>query len=196
MQSSSSASSELSVQQVSVPAPWGSIKVQVFGDASNPHAKPVLCLHGYLDNSQSFRPMAPFICDSNRFYMIAVDFPGHGLSSRSPDGLAYAPKFFLTAVRRVVKHFALKNFYMCSHSYGVGMSLLYDTVFGGEVRAIAGIDFIMSMADKRRDIADYWHEGIEAFINTEDQLAAVDAATKSRRYDDKAPLTRDSAVSM
>ncbi len=76
MASSSVSAPPLNVKQISVPAPWGSIEVQVFGEPDNSRAIPVLCLHGYLDNSQSFRPAAPFICASNKYYMIAVDFPG------------------------------------------------------------------------------------------------------------------------
>ncbi len=115
--------SKLKVEEISVPMPWGNIKAQIFGNVS-PKATPILCLHGYLDNSNSFKPLAPFICQNNEYYMIAIDLPGHGLSSKLPDGIPYTPKLFLTSVRRVVKHFDMKNFIFMCHSYGTGISYM------------------------------------------------------------------------
>ena len=116
-------SSKLAVQEFSVPMPWGHIKAQIFGNISS-KATPILCLHGYLDNSNSFMPLAPFLCQNNEYYMISVDLPGHGLSSALPAGIPYTPKLFLNSVRRVVKHFDLKSFIFLCHSYGVGISYM------------------------------------------------------------------------
>ena len=115
--------SKLPIQQISIPMPWGNIKAQIFGNVT-PKATPILCLHGYLDNSNSFLPLAPFICQNNEYYMISLDLPGHGLSSKLPDGIQYTPKLFLTAVRRVVKHLNLNSFIFMCHSYGVGISYM------------------------------------------------------------------------
>jgi pimeloyl-ACP methyl ester carboxylesterase len=105
--------------------PWGNVKAQIFGNVT-PKATPILCLHGYLDNSNSFLPLAPFICQNNEYYMISMDLPGHGFSSKLPDGIQYTPKLFLTSVRRVVKHFDLKSFIFMCHSYGVGISYMVN----------------------------------------------------------------------
>lgn len=104
--------------------PWGNIRGQIFGDPNVKNSKPILCLHGYLDNSNSFRPLAPYLCQNNQYYMIAIDLPGHGLSSYLPEGIPYTPKLFLSSVRRVVKYFDLKSFYFLCHSYGIGLSYL------------------------------------------------------------------------
>jgi hypothetical protein len=97
-----------------------------------------------------------------------------------------------------VSHIKVAVYYLlqklCWNPIGCkGMSLLYDSVFSGEVRAIAGIDFIMSMPEKRKDISEYWREGIDGFIKTEDHLANDE---EKNRYSDKTPLTREKAVSM
>ena len=42
-----------------------------------------LCLHGWLDNANSFLPLSDYLSDLN---LVAIDLPGHGLSAhRSPD---------------------------------------------------------------------------------------------------------------
>lgn len=114
----------MNTEQISIPMPWGSIKGQIFGNPNNKNSKPILCLHGYLDNSNSFKPLAPFLCQNSEYYLIAIDLPGHGLSSKLPDGIAYQPKLFLSAIRRVVKYFDLKDFIFLCHSYGVGLSYM------------------------------------------------------------------------
>lgn len=83
----------------------------------------MIAIHGYLDNSNSFKPIAPYLC-ADEYYIISIDLPGHGLSSKLPNGIPYTPKLFLASLRRVVKYFDLKSFVLLCHSYGVTTSLL------------------------------------------------------------------------
>ena len=48
----------------------------------NPKAKPVLCLHGWLDNAASFLPFMSALSQEQlqSKYFIAIDWPGHGQS--------------------------------------------------------------------------------------------------------------------
>lgn len=113
---------EMKIEEISIQVPWGQIRGQIFGNPSLATAPPILCLHGYLDNSNSFKPLAYHLTRSNEYYMIALDFPGHGLSSKIPDGIPYTPKLFVSSVRRAVRYFKLKKFYFMGHSYGIGTS--------------------------------------------------------------------------
>lgn len=114
---------EMKIEEISIQVPWGQIRGQIFRNASLATAQPIICLHGYLDNSNSFKPLAYHLTRSNEYYMIALDFPGHGLSSKIPDGIPYTPKLFVSSVRRAVRYFKLKKFYFMGHSYGIGTSL-------------------------------------------------------------------------
>ena len=51
-----------------------------FGDKKNP---PILALHGWLDNAASFARLAPLL---KEYYVISIDFPGHGKSDHYPFG--------------------------------------------------------------------------------------------------------------
>ena len=104
--------------------PWGDVKAQIFGNQSNSNSTPILCIHGHLDNSNSFKPLAEYLCESNEYYMIALDLPGHGRSSPIPLGAIYTPKLLLTVLRRIVLHLHLKNFLFLGHSYGCGLCYL------------------------------------------------------------------------
>jgi pimeloyl-ACP methyl ester carboxylesterase len=110
-------------KEIKVPLPWGEIRGQIFENGDSKTKTPIIAVHGYLDNSNSFRPLAPYLCEKE-FYLIAIDLPGHGFSSRMPTGVPYTPKLFLSALRHVILHFNLKKFIFLSHSYGSGLSLL------------------------------------------------------------------------
>lgn len=124
VQTSSNENSQgLKVEQITIPVPWGSVRGQIFGNPKAANAKPLLCLHGYLDNSNSFRPIAPYMTKSDEYYMIALDLPGHGHSSKLPYGIPYSNKMLINTLRRCVRHLDLTKFFFFCHSYGVYMSL-------------------------------------------------------------------------
>lgn len=50
------------VSELRVPVPWGEIRGQVWGPD---HGKPVLCLHGWSDNSGSFNTLIPLLPKGN-----------------------------------------------------------------------------------------------------------------------------------
>jgi len=119
----------MKTKQIEIQVPWGFIKGQVFGDQTNPNAIPILCLHGYLDNSNSFKPLARHLCVSNEYYMIAIDYPGHGLSSKLNDPLLYTLRTFVLAVRKVVVDLNLNNFVFLTHSFGCTLAMMVFNYF-------------------------------------------------------------------
>ena len=50
-----------------------------WGDASS--ATKILCVHGYLDNLNTWRGIQPKLAAAGA-YVVAVDLPGHGRSGR------------------------------------------------------------------------------------------------------------------
>lgn len=47
----------------------------------------MLGLHGWMDNAGTFDRLAPLLSPS--IYFVAVELPGHGLSSHLPAGVPY-----------------------------------------------------------------------------------------------------------
>ncbi len=119
----------MKTEQIEIQMPWGFVKGQVFGDRSNPNTIPILCLHGYLDNSNSFKPIAPYLCASNEYYMIAIDYPGHGLSSKLNDPLLYSLRTFILTIRKVILELDLKNFVFLAHSFGCTLAMMVFLFF-------------------------------------------------------------------
>ena len=59
--------------------PGFSIACKIWG---NPDKPTILALHGWLDNANSFAPLATYL--ESDFQVVAVDLPGHGHSSHLP----------------------------------------------------------------------------------------------------------------
>ena len=45
-------------KEVEIPVPWGKVAAKVYGRSKNP---PVLCIHGWLDNCNSFDGLIPLL---------------------------------------------------------------------------------------------------------------------------------------
>ena len=110
-------------KQFEIQVGWGVISGQIFGNADAPNSKPIIALHGFLDNSNSFRPIAPFLTRDEAYHLIAIDLPGMGFSSKIPNGMPYSTKFFVMCLRRVVQHFNLSKMMFVCHSFGCSLAL-------------------------------------------------------------------------
>uniref|UniRef100_A0A452V3Y3 Serine hydrolase like 2 n=1 Tax=Ursus maritimus TaxID=29073 RepID=A0A452V3Y3_URSMA len=85
------------LSELKLAVPWGHIAAKAWGPQQ---ATPVLCLHGWLDNANSFDRLIPLL--PKDFHYVAMDFGGHGLSSHYSPGFAYYQENFVSEVRRVV----------------------------------------------------------------------------------------------
>lgn len=113
---------------VEIPVGWGKVVTQVFGDSKCASNTPIIALHGYLDNSNSYKPVAPYLTDNQPYYLIGVDLPGMGFSSKIPEGIPYSLKFYLMALRRVVVHFGIKKFLLIAHSFGGSIAMTVRSI--------------------------------------------------------------------
>uniref|UniRef100_A0A8C4J6N0 Serine hydrolase like 2 n=1 Tax=Dromaius novaehollandiae TaxID=8790 RepID=A0A8C4J6N0_DRONO len=82
--------------EVKFPVPWGHVAAKAWGP---PQGHPVLCLHGWLDNANTFDRLIPLLPTDHRY--VAMDFSGHGLSSHRPAGLPYHFLDYVSEVCRV-----------------------------------------------------------------------------------------------
>ncbi|KAK1341680.1 hypothetical protein QTO34_018097 [Cnephaeus nilssonii] len=93
--------------------PWGHIAAKAWGSQKG---SPVLCLHGWLDNANSFDRLIPLL--PRDFYYVAMDFGGHGLSSHYSPGLPYHYQNFVGEIRRVSAALKWDRFSIMGHSFG------------------------------------------------------------------------------
>lgn len=105
----------------------------------NPQHKPIVALHGWLDNAGSFDFLAPLI--KNR-YFIALDLPGHGYSDHLPRGCFYQMADFVLAVMNVTLALHLPRFTLLGHSLGAAIATLAAASFSEKIDKLILIDGI------------------------------------------------------
>lgn len=107
---------------------------------------PVVCLHGWLDNAESFRPLAERLAGGHR--IIALDLPGHGLSEHFGPGWA---GHFVDAIPAVLQ--ALRELGgggpvdVVGHSMGAGIATVLAGTFPEAVRRLVLIEGFGPMAE-------------------------------------------------
>ncbi len=87
----------------------------------NPQGKTILAFHGWLDNANSFEPIASFF---NDYRFIALDLPGHGKSSHKPEGTIYHFAEYAIEIVSIAEALGLENFILLGHSMGAAISTL------------------------------------------------------------------------
>ena len=93
----------------------------------------VLCLHGWLDNANSFRPLLPLIPELNA---VAIDLPGHGRSGHLNQAVPYTIASSAHYVLQTAEALGWESFHLVGHSLGGCI---------GPVCAIAASDRVQSL---------------------------------------------------
>lgn len=104
----------------------------------DPAARPVLALHGWLDNAASFTPLAPRL---KGIRLIAVDLAGHGLSQHRPEGFSYDIWHYVEDLVHIAEALDLERFGLLGHSMGgIIATMAASSVLKEQVVALVTID--------------------------------------------------------
>lgn len=103
--------------------PGFNIACKIWGNPKNP---PILALHGWLDNANSFNYLAPYL--EKDFYLIAIDLPGHGHSSHLPAGCYYHFTDALFTLVEILDALHLNKVHLLGHSMGACLASLFGGI--------------------------------------------------------------------
>ncbi|MBA6296526.1 alpha/beta fold hydrolase [Colwellia sp. MB02u-9] len=107
-----------------------------YGDEQGPL---LLCLHGWLDNAASFQPLMPYL---SNYHVIAIDWPGHGLSDHRGADAHY---HFLDWVYDLMSLFRSQQWQaidIIGHSMGGMVASAFSAAFPEHVKSLTLIDSI------------------------------------------------------
>ena len=107
-----------------------------WGEPGNP---PLLALHGWLDNANSFAMLAPLL---NDYYIVAPDLTGHGKSSRRSLDATYQIYDDLPQILAVVQQLGWDRFALLGHSRGAVISTLFAAAFSERVEKLVLLDSV------------------------------------------------------
>lgn len=149
-----------------------------WGDAS---ARPVLALHGWLDNAASFQPVAAFLQD---IQLVALDLPGHGCSGHYPAGMFYHFIDYLPVVLAAADDLGWKRFSLLGHSLGAGIASYIAAAMPERIERLALIDGLGPAAESEQDGPSRLRKSLMAQRRLDDKrvpvYADIQAAANAR----------------
>ena len=102
---------------------------------------PVLALHGWLDNANSFVPLIPHLIETAS-EIIAIDLAGHGYSQHRAVGNHYYFLDYVFDVIDLVDKLGWKQFRLVGHSMGAGIASLVAAIIPERVNRLVLLDGI------------------------------------------------------
>jgi pimeloyl-ACP methyl ester carboxylesterase len=127
-------------QDSTVPNGARQLAVRTHGPAD---AIPIIALHGWRDNAATFEKLGPLLPSLR---IVAIDMPGHGLSSwRDADGEYYIWSY-LEEVLAVADALGLQRFSLLGHSMGGAIAALLAGLLPGRVDKLALLDAVGPLA--------------------------------------------------
>ncbi len=106
----------------------------------DPAGRPLLALHGWLDNAASFSLLAPLLTG---FHVVALDLTGHGRSDRRSEDATYQIWDDLPQILGVVDALGWDSFSLVGHSRGAIISSLLASAFPERVERLVLLDAVL-----------------------------------------------------
>jgi pimeloyl-ACP methyl ester carboxylesterase len=149
---------------------------------------PVLALHGWLDNAQSFRPLAAHL---DGIDLVALDLPGHGLSRSRPAGVRYHFDDNVFDVLAAADRMGWDSFHLLGHSMGGAVGSLLAAACPARVRSLANIEGLGPISAPPNQAASGWRKAIRGSHPRDrrqhpDRQSAVAARARHSDIDDDA----------
>jgi pimeloyl-ACP methyl ester carboxylesterase len=124
----------LNFEEVRLRLPHIELAAHLYGP---PDGKPVIALHGWLDNAASFARIAPMLPGVR---ICAVDLPGHGHSDHRPPGSSYSIWDYAHDVLQVAEQLGWQRFALMGHSMGAIVSVILAGAMPERIERLALID--------------------------------------------------------
>ena len=109
----------------------------------------VMCIHGWLDNANSFAPVYPLLthCD-----IVAIDLPGHGQSDHYRNNVPYTVASSMHYVLQVATALGWDSFHLLGHSLGGCIAPLCAVAQSDQVESLMLIDALGPISEPETDL--------------------------------------------
>jgi len=123
--------------------------------------RPVIALHGWLDNAASFSRLAPLL---NGVRIVALDLPGHGLSDHRPPGAGYNIWDYAYDILQTAEQFGWQRFSLLGHSLGGIVSVLLAGAMPERIERLALIDGVIPYTGEAESAPRKLGEALRALL--------------------------------
>nr|XP_014094738.1 probable serine hydrolase [Bactrocera oleae] len=164
--------------EVSIPMPWGHISGKWYGPQD---VQPILGLHGWQDNAGTFDLLVPLLSPDVPF--LSIDLPGHGLSSRLPNGCYYNTIDNLYVILNIMKQYNWKKVSIIGHSMSSIIAFVFAAIFHDKVDMVIGLDALKPHQRLPASVVRSMETRMDGFIK-EDERNQSNEEPPSYSYDE------------
>ncbi|XP_064552488.1 serine hydrolase-like protein [Drosophila montana] len=135
-------------EDVRISAPWGHLAGRWYGNRSE---RPILAIHGWLDNMGTFDRLIPLLPDY--LGVLCIDLVGHGCSARLPPGMHYSADDWVLAIARVMNEYKWPKVSLMGHSLGGVLSFIYTSLLPHKVDLVISLDILLPPLDSAEGLS-------------------------------------------
>lgn len=149
-------------EPVSFQLPWGVIRGLAWG---NPNGKPLLALHGWLDNAYSFVPIADAFMRSELaqdYRLIAIDWAGHGHSDHRPVGNYYPFMDYVYDLWSICQQQAWPQVTILAHSMGAYIANMFAGIEPQRVSHLLAVEAFGLLAANANETTTDLRKGFQS----------------------------------
>ena len=148
-----------------------------YREAGMKNTPTILLLHGFPTSSHMFRNLIPALSD--RFHLVAPDYPGFGYSSMpSPDEFQYTFDRLAEVMEKFINVIGLENYSLYLMDYGAPVGFRLAVKHPERVQALIiqnGNAYEEGLREFWEPIKEYWKEKTEANADALQKLFTLDA---------------------
>ena len=157
-------------EEVRLRLPHMEVAAHLYGPENG---RPVIALHGWLDNAASFSRLAPLL---NGVRIVALDLPGHGLSDHRPPGAGYNIWDYAYDILQTAEQFGWQRFSLLGHSLGGIVSVLLAGAMPERIERLALIDGVIPYTGEAESAPRKLGEAMRALLAVERKRKPVYAS--------------------
>ncbi len=154
-------------EEIRLSLPHTEVAAHLYGPEDG---RPVIALHGWLDNAATFSRLAPLL-DGVR--IVALDLPGHGHSDHRPVGAAYNIWDYAHDVLQTAEQFGWQKFSLLGHSMGAIVSVLLAGAMPDRIDRLALIDGVIPYTGEADTAPQKLGESLQALLAVDEKRKPV-----------------------
>lgn len=147
---------------------WGALEAVESGDPNGPR---LLCLHGWMDNAASFRPLADCLPE---LHWVALDYAGHGRSDHRPAHSRYYFMDYVFDVDAALDALGWESCTLVGHSLGTAVAACTACADPQRVERIVMLDGLGVVTEPARHAAERLTRSLRSVRHPRDHRRVFD----------------------
>ncbi|MGI2104110.1 alpha/beta fold hydrolase [Shewanella frigidimarina] len=163
----------IDVEEIQLPLAHITLAAKRYGQADKPV---ILALHGWLDNVDSFIPLAQAFAQQglfDKFQLICIDWPGHGLSDHRPGRYPLHWVDYIYDLQAVIHTLSQETgpIILLGHSLGGIVASAYNACLADNIHKLILIEALAPLSESATQAKDRLRKGLQQQQRFNRQLA-------------------------